>query len=132
MPKISHSSSVIIVNDKDEILLLRRSGTDSWMPLSWDVPGGGIDPGETPEQAAFRETYEETGIELNHIEPFWTRIVSGHTAFIFISFVNNMPPVKLSFEHDKYMWVNPLTINFDLINTVYRVQQCISIIKDSQ
>ena len=131
MSKVSHSSSVIVVNSKSEILLLRRSETDSWMPLTWDVPGGGIDPGETPEQAAFRETYEESGIVLDNIEPFWTRTVPGHTAFIFISFVRN-PSVRLSFEHNSYMWINPHDINFDLINIVYRVQQCINIIKAAE
>jgi mutator protein MutT len=30
----------------------------------WALPGGRIDPGETPEQAALRETHEEVGLEL--------------------------------------------------------------------
>ncbi|WP_281299885.1 MULTISPECIES: RNA pyrophosphohydrolase [unclassified Iodidimonas] len=31
--------------------------------LAWQMPQGGIDPGESPEQAALRELKEETGIE---------------------------------------------------------------------
>src|SRR4029450_5393681 len=32
--------------------------TDTW---GWEIPAGRIEPGETPEQAAVRETIEETG-----------------------------------------------------------------------
>ena len=35
----------------------------------WVQPGGHIDPGEGPEQAAVRETLEETGLEVVHTEP---------------------------------------------------------------
>jgi 8-oxo-dGTP diphosphatase len=39
---------------------LRRRG--------WDLPGGVIDPGETPEQAAVREVWEETYVRVEIIE----------------------------------------------------------------
>lgn len=35
----------------------------------WVQPGGHIDPGETPEEAALRETREETGLSVRHLEP---------------------------------------------------------------
>lgn len=34
------------------------------MPPRWLVPGGGIDPGETPAEAAVRELFEETGLAV--------------------------------------------------------------------
>ncbi|PTA67269.1 NUDIX hydrolase [Deinococcus arcticus] len=41
------------------------------------VPAGGVDPGETPAEAAVRETYEETGLRLHspvHLASYhWTR-----------------------------------------------------------
>tara|TARA_B100000686_G_scaffold354860_1_gene467754 strand:- start:3849 stop:4358 length:510 start_codon:yes stop_codon:yes gene_type:complete len=39
----------------------------------WELPGGGIDEGETTEQGVFRETMEETGFDLSNItlKPFY-------------------------------------------------------------
>jgi len=119
------SASVLVFNG-DRILLLRRSITDSWMPLAWDTPGGGIDRGETPRKAALRETWEEAGIKLRKIQPFWIRKTLGHTAHIFYS-ETNQRQVRTSHEHDDFMWIRPEDINFDLINVVNRVQECIEL-----
>lgn len=52
------SVNVVVVNDADEILLIRRSDNGNWA-----VPGGAIDLGESMVDAAIRETREESGIE---------------------------------------------------------------------
>jgi 8-oxo-dGTP pyrophosphatase MutT (NUDIX family) len=51
------SANVIVVNDRGEILMIRRTDNNNWA-----VPGGGMDPGESITDAAVRETREETGI----------------------------------------------------------------------
>lgn len=51
------------VFDADLVLLTRLSDRD------WDIPGGHIDPGETPEQAAVREVWEETCARVDIIGP---------------------------------------------------------------
>ncbi len=35
---------------------------------SWQFPQGGIDPGETPEQAMYRELWEEVGLQQEHVK----------------------------------------------------------------
>ena len=45
------SVNVVVVNDADEILMIRRSDNENWA-----VPGGAIDLGESMTQAAIRET----------------------------------------------------------------------------
>jgi ADP-ribose pyrophosphatase YjhB (NUDIX family) len=52
------SVNVIVVNDEDSILMIRRTDNGNWA-----VPGGAIDLGESVSQAAVRETLEESGIE---------------------------------------------------------------------
>lgn len=51
------SATVLVVDDRDRVLLVRNSETDIWV-----APGGAIDPFETPADAAVRETWEETGL----------------------------------------------------------------------
>lgn len=53
------------------IILLNRHNQVFWgkrlRSNSWQFPQGGIDPGETPEQAMLRELYEEIGLMPEHI-----------------------------------------------------------------
>jgi 8-oxo-dGTP pyrophosphatase MutT (NUDIX family) len=51
----------VIVIDDDERTLLFASTDDEGKPF-WFPPGGGTEPGETPEETAYRELCEETGL----------------------------------------------------------------------
>ena len=50
---------IIVLNDQDQVFVAQR--LDSPGP-SWQMPQGGIDPGEDPLAAAKRELFEETSI----------------------------------------------------------------------
>ncbi len=51
---------MIVTDDRQNLLLVKRS-VDPQKGL-WCLPGGFIELGETPENAALRELYEETGL----------------------------------------------------------------------
>lgn len=53
------SASVLIFDEAKRLLLARPAGRDTWV-----IPGGVIDPGESPVDAAIREAYEETGLQI--------------------------------------------------------------------
>jgi ADP-ribose pyrophosphatase YjhB (NUDIX family) len=52
-----------VVHDPAGRLLLIRRGHDPHRGR-WTLPGGRVDPGETPEQAVVREIREETGLDV--------------------------------------------------------------------
>ncbi len=54
----------LIVTDGDGRLLLFRFTPDDRPPF-WCTPGGAVDPGESFEQAARRELFEETGFDID-------------------------------------------------------------------
>jgi 8-oxo-dGTP pyrophosphatase MutT (NUDIX family) len=50
------------------LILTRRAATLSSHPGQWALPGGRIDAGETPQEAALRELEEEVGLRLERAE----------------------------------------------------------------
>jgi putative (di)nucleoside polyphosphate hydrolase len=50
---------IIICNMRGQVLWARRVGGAD----AWQFPQGGVDEGETPEQAMYRELYEEVGLK---------------------------------------------------------------------
>ncbi|MDF0529545.1 CoA pyrophosphatase [Tsukamurella sp. 8F] len=50
----------------DGLLLTFRSARLRGNPAQYALPGGRLDPGETPEEAALRELHEEVGLALGH------------------------------------------------------------------
>lgn len=53
---------IVLLNQKNQVFWGKRIRTHSWQ-----FPQGGIDRGETPEQAMFRELHEEVGLQPHHV-----------------------------------------------------------------
>jgi 8-oxo-dGTP diphosphatase len=58
-------AAIILENDNGEFLLALRDNKD-WIPFPnhWDLIGGHVEEGETPEEGLVREIKEELGIEI--------------------------------------------------------------------
>lgn len=68
---------VVLLDPQDRILLLHGFEPDDPADDWWFTPGGGLEGGETREEAALRELAEETGITQVELGPvLWRRICS--------------------------------------------------------
>jgi 8-oxo-dGTP pyrophosphatase MutT (NUDIX family) len=70
----------IVLLDRDgKVLLIRAEAPAEATPVWWDLPGGGVDPGETYVETAVRELFEETGLRIAPADvgpPMWRRSVT--------------------------------------------------------
>ncbi len=58
-----HNVGIVLCNGKGKLFWARRAGMDSWQ-----FPQGGIKRHEDPEDAMYRELYEEIGLRKEHVE----------------------------------------------------------------
>jgi 8-oxo-dGTP pyrophosphatase MutT (NUDIX family) len=96
------AAGIVFMSDKGTVLLLRRvpEGT-------WDYPGGKLKPGETCEQAAVREAWEEVGFRAGHSGKFLCRRVKNGVDYTSFSYPCEEFVPKLSREHNAYYWARP-------------------------
>lgn len=95
-----HAAGILFVSG-ERVLLIKRSASASVGAETWGIPGGSIEPGEAPEQAARRETMEEVGHDYTGpLRQLW-RTPDG-----FVVFGADVPefPVRLNHEHTAYQW----------------------------
>lgn len=62
-PIINIGATIIVTNDKNELLLNLRSDTGTW-----GIIGGGMELGESLEETAARELWEEAGLQAERFE----------------------------------------------------------------
>jgi 8-oxo-dGTP diphosphatase len=64
--------SAAIIVDGDRVLMVRRRIREG--ELMWQFPAGAIEAGESAEEAAVRETAEETGLTVSAVKPLGDRV----------------------------------------------------------
>ena len=98
--------NIVIRDDKDRVLVLKRSPEAKISPSLWNLPGGSVERREKLNKAVAREAREETSLEIEpENKPFYiyyypktavyavkARIVKGN--------------VILNKEHTKFKWVS--------------------------
>lgn len=75
----TRASAYAVATDDDRLLLtLLSEASPTFLPGLWHLPGGGIDPGEQPEEALAREVHEETGLTLRSARLLTARTYTAH------------------------------------------------------
>lgn len=113
--------ATLVYAERDgEILLLKRSGGVA--SGQWYLPGGVLDPDETPEEGAARELFEETGLRpttpLSLVGAY--PVFQYGREFMHLSYrcAVDEGDIAVSHEHDGARWVDPEEMRASLSDEV--------------
>ncbi|MET9518726.1 (deoxy)nucleoside triphosphate pyrophosphohydrolase [Streptomyces sp. NPDC002994] len=95
------------VFDEGRLLAARRSAPPE-LAGRWELPGGKVEPGESPEQALVRELREELGVETDVLEriPGEWPLKPGYVLQVWTVRLLSGRPRPLQ-DHDDMRWLRP-------------------------
>lgn len=115
----------VLVFRGDKLLILNRVGEKGAVSNDWCIPGGHVDPGETFLQAAKRELFEETGIDMSEslLIPVGKYIPKrkGVEIHYFMCHIDDQTPANILVDAEEETgseWINPYT-ELDLYNFIF-------------
>ena len=96
-----------LIEQNGKFLIIKRSETAKNYPLHWDLPGGKLERGETPEEGLVREVKEETTLDVKVVDPMFSYLEThGVFAYVVVYECELLSgEIKLSSEHSEYKWV---------------------------
>ncbi|MDR7279848.1 NUDIX domain-containing protein [Catenuloplanes atrovinosus] len=103
-------AAAVIVTD-GRVLMIRRRVAEG--PLSWQFPAGEIEPGETPGQAAARETHEETGMTVRPARLLGDRVhpaTGRHIVYVLCEAIGGTAHVADAEEVAEVAWCDRATL----------------------
>ncbi|MHB8352740.1 MAG: A/G-specific adenine glycosylase [Thermoplasmata archaeon] len=108
-PRPEHRAAVVLLTYGGRLLAQRRPPGGLLVGL-WELPGGHIEAGESPEDAARRELFEETGIAAGPLRPLG-RVRHGYAHFrvelhLFTGALGRAPPPTRPHQR----WLTPLEL----------------------
>lgn len=98
-----------LIMDGDRFLLMKRSKISRGEYGFWELPGGGQDFGESPEEALHREVEEEAKMKIEVKKPLsvWHYLRDENVQIIGFTFLCQAKDINvtMSDEHLDYAWV---------------------------
>lgn len=134
--KFERVGSCVVVDNKDRVLVLQRSKNDDWKAGWWDLPGGHLDEGEEPVDAAMRETKEESGLTVRNLKEVQIIPFDGGEKNVFVTrdwdgvVQLEENPETGEVEHDAFKWIQvdeleELENSIVLVSTIRRALQLV-------
>lgn len=99
-------AKVILIDQSDRVLFLKRAENLEKFAGEWDLPGGHLKEGESLPMGLSREVLEETGLELRG-PVFLSNIDNLH----FFYAMYDSQPIKISHEHTDYRFFEKKDLN---------------------
>lgn len=129
LDQVTHFATGVAVVKDGAVLVVRRVVEDETLGGEWELPGGGVDPGETIEQGAVRELLEETGLvvdEMLGVFDGFDYATPRKPKVRQINFRVTAKPgdVRLEpTEHDEYRWI--VADDIPSLNATKEMQVCL-------
>ena len=110
-PILMVGAAILVLDEQNRLLMMKRSDSGCWGP-----PGGATEPGEVVEDAARRETFEETGLEIGEMSLFgvfsgpelYYKYPNGDEVYnVTIVYLSHdwRGEIKLNGEHTGWKWL---------------------------